>query len=93
MRKCKLALLGIAIFASVLLTGCNDDVTSTYPLKVISESYRTTVFYDQETKVIYVEFYHGGCMPLYNADGTLKLYGGDKNVPNRNDKAASPGHN
>lgn len=75
--KIKLIAIVIALLASLFISGCDDDVTTTYPLKIISESYRTTIFYDQETKVIYVEFYHGGCMPLYNADGSLKLYGGD----------------
>lgn len=77
MRKCKLALFGIAIFASVLLTSCSENSSMIYPLKKIESNLSTTVFYDQETKVMYINFYHGGCTPLYNADGTLKLYGGD----------------
>ena len=78
MRKCKLALFGIAIFASVLLTSCSERLNSmAYPLEEIESDSNTAIFYDQETKVMYVSFYKGGCMPLYNADGTLKLYGGD----------------
>lgn len=78
MRKCKLALFGIAIFASVLLTSCSGRSNSmAYPLEEIESAYNSTVFYDKETKVMYVSIYKGGCTPLYNADGTLKLYGGD----------------
>lgn len=78
MRKCKLALFGIAIFASVLLTSCSESSNNmVYPFEEIESNLSSAVFYDQETKVMYVKFYRGGCMPLYNADGTLKLYGGD----------------
>ena len=31
-------------------------------------------YYDTDTKVIYVRSYYGGMTPLYNPDGTLKLY-------------------
>ena len=40
-------------------------------------------YYDKDTKVmyvVYIDIYKAGITPLYNADGTLKLYEGeDKN--------------
>lgn len=38
------------------------------------------LFYDKSTKVMYLFIKHGygaGLTPLYNADGTLKLYDGE----------------
>lgn len=33
------------------------------------------IFYDKETGVMYIEnTSHGGVSPMYNADGTLKIY-------------------
>jgi hypothetical protein len=33
------------------------------------------IFYDKETGVMYIEnTSHGGVSPMYNADGTLKVY-------------------
>lgn len=33
------------------------------------------IFYDKETGVMYIEnTSHGGIFPMYNADGTLKIY-------------------
>lgn len=35
------------------------------------------VVYDRDTKVLYYYVYKGGLFPLYNADGSLKLYDGE----------------
>jgi len=38
---------------------------------------RFNYYYDKDTKVMYVandSYYSGGITPLYNADGTLRLY-------------------
>jgi len=37
----------------------------------------TKIVYDRDTKVLYYYVYKGGLFPLYNADGSLKLYEGE----------------
>ena len=32
------------------------------------------IYYDKDTKVMYILEYHGGVTPMFNPDGTLKLY-------------------
>ena len=32
------------------------------------------IYYDRDTKVMYILEYHGGVTPMFNPDGTLKLY-------------------
>lgn len=42
--------------------------------------YKTEVLYDKNTKVMYFEkwnTYQFGITPIYNADGTVKLYDGE----------------
>lgn len=38
------------------------------------------VYYDKNTKVMYYAACYYGITPIYNADGTLKLYEDDKNA-------------
>lgn len=40
----------------------------------------TVIVSDNDTKVMYVYSYYGGFTPLYNADGTLKLYKDERNI-------------
>ncbi len=47
---------------------------------IIEESGCYTIFYDKTTKVMYICFDGNNCtamMPIFNADGTLKLYDGE----------------
>lgn len=73
------ALITIAI---LLIIGIHNDHKNTPTIKsdpILVEidcgvSYHH-IFYDKETGVMYIEnTSHGGIFPMYNADGTLKIY-------------------
>jgi hypothetical protein len=53
----------------------NEDIKTL--VYVGSQDDRFHYYYDKDTKVMYVVYaiaYKGGMTPLYNPDGTLKLY-------------------
>lgn len=71
----------IAFVIAVITVICNDR-KNTPKIKsdpILAEidcgvSYHR-IFYDKETGVMYIEnTSHGGVSPMYNADGTLKIY-------------------
>lgn len=73
------ALLAIII---VMIVGIRNDAKNTPTIKsdpILVEidcgvSYHH-IFYDKETGVMYIENTSNGCVsPMYNADGTLKIY-------------------
>ena len=80
-------LLGLLLVLLLLLplASCNKHtVTVEKPSRYIdtlvyigSQDDRFHYYYDRDTKVMYVVYAkgnHGGFTPLYNEDGTLKLY-------------------
>lgn len=71
----------IAVIIAMIIGICNDNKNTptikSDPILVEIDcgvSYHR-IFYDKETGVMYVEnTAHGGVSPMYNADGTLKIY-------------------
>lgn len=85
------ALLGLLLVFLLLLplASCRDhNATVENPSQDIntlvyigSQDNRFYYYYDRDTKVMYVVYsslYKGGITPLYNEDGTLKLYKEDR---------------
>lgn len=95
MTKIKKFLLAgiIALSICFCITGCTkgENIESAeydlgnkyFPLVIIYEDDRSDVVYDKNTNVMYY-IYHNydkyGITPIYNSDGSVKLYeGGDLN--------------
>lgn len=78
MKKRITALFVAILFCFLFLTGCgSDDKPSCLECAEYGQGPSGTVYgvyYDLETKVMYIISYHGGMSPMYNADGSLKLY-------------------
>ena len=88
--------LGVVIALLILLAGCdlgrtittnsmieqvkNSSDTSRMILVEYIEGGNMQIFYDKYTNVMYVFNYKGGFSPIYNADGSLYLYGTPKSV-------------
>jgi hypothetical protein len=84
MRK----ILGLILVGILLLplASCSSQHNAkvdnpNYDIKTLvyigSQDERFYYYYDKDTKVMYVVYakgYRGGMTPLYNPDGTLKLY-------------------
>lgn len=75
------AVIGIMAAASVCLSGCEDDsigsssegfteITYCY----LNAAHRTAIAYDNKTHVMYVVSSAGTATPMYNADGSLRIY-------------------
>lgn len=65
---------GIAGLATLTVDASNHDTLVVIEGSGFSD---TKVVYDRDTKVLYYYVFKGGLFPLYNADGSLKLYEGD----------------
>lgn len=76
----------MAIVLAFGLCGCEDeyipksqdDSNSLFKL-VYSQGYNKDVLVDKETGVMYLSIACGGTTPLYNADGSLKVWREDNN--------------
>lgn len=87
--KKKIAAIALGLSMCVGMTGCGSgDITPTnnklgnkyFDLVNIYESGYTNVAYDKNTNVMYFieqSGYSFGITPIYNSDGTLKLYEGE----------------
>lgn len=79
----KKKVLAVILCMSITLgvAGCNsnycNDSNEEHMIEIIDSTLNYKVFYDKDTKVIYFKAYQGGVTPMYNADGTLRLYYGD----------------
>lgn len=83
--------LGTIIALLILLAGCNissskikqieqpDNVSRMVMVEYV-ENGNMQIYYDKYTNVMYVYNYRGGFSPIYNADGSLYLYGTPKSV-------------
>lgn len=76
----KITKILICIFAVVLFIGCTPVTTSADNSNIcvidtyhISSDYAYVTFYDKDTGVCYIAIGEG-VTPLYNADGSLKIY-------------------
>lgn len=89
-KKKLLKVLGLLLVFLLLLplASCGHNAEVENPSQDIntlvyigSQDNRFYYYYDRDTKVMYVVYasgYKGGITPLYNEDGTLKLYKEDK---------------
>ena len=80
MKKRVLAIiLCMTIALGVVGCGSNNCRNSAeeHMLETIGGDIEYEIFYDKDTKVMYYRAYRGGVTPLYNADGTLRVYEGD----------------
>lgn len=87
--KKKIAAIALGLSICFCMTGCSSgDITPTnnklgnkyFDLVNIYESGYTNVAYDKNTNVMYFieqSGYSFGITPIYNSDGTLKLYEGE----------------
>lgn len=76
----KITKILICIFAVVLFVGCTPVTTSADDRSICvidacpySRDYSYETFYDKDTGVCYISIGEG-VTPLYNADGSLKIY-------------------
>lgn len=65
---------GVAGLATLNVDASNQGTLVIIEGSGLSDS---KVVYDRDTKVLYYYVYKGGLFPLYNADGSLKLYEGE----------------
>lgn len=87
--KKKIASIALGLSICFCMTGCGSgDITPTnnklgnkyFDLVDIYKTRNTKVSYDKNTKVMYFieeSGYSFGITPIYNSDGTLKLYDGE----------------
>lgn len=87
--KKKIAAIALGLLICFCMTGCGSgDITPTnnklgnkyFDLVDIYKTQFTKVSYDKNTKVMYFikeSGYAFGITPIYNSDGTLKLYEGE----------------
>ncbi len=88
--KKKIICLGLVIVMLVSLTSCSSNVvniesviespnTDLINFEIIDNNFYETILVDKNTKVMYcwITCNAGGITPIYNADGSLKLYEGE----------------
>lgn len=78
----KKAIIVVMALLSLSLVGCsNNNPTGFTEIEsgTISPVTKYTIMYNNKTKVeyIYLRGNNSGISPLYNADGTLKIYKGE----------------
>lgn len=76
----------LSVFLMILFSACTGKSTNTVEQSAASDEMLVVIedhslsgyyiVYDKDTKIIYYQgVSHGACLnPLYNSDGTLKLY-------------------
>ena len=74
----------LALILTVVLAGCgmkkespDEDIDTGFRML---EQYSTNIFvaYDKTTGVMYFVNYHGGVTPIINADGSPRIWEGEK---------------
>lgn len=85
----KTVLIVVLCFIFVFLSACSltkmekikePDNVSRMRLVESIQGGNMQIFYDQYTNVMYMYNYRGGFSPIYNADGSLYLYGSPRSV-------------
>ena len=76
MKGIKVACIVLVLTVVLTIAGCTSAKAETYTemFKTIGRFRNSYVFYDVETKVMYIESLHGGVTAVVNPDGTPKLY-------------------
>ena len=74
----KLMVLLCCMSSILIFTACgksenSGEVSKYFDIVRIASSGENAIYCDRNTKVLYYKLY-GGFTPIYNADGTLKLY-------------------
>lgn len=81
MKKRVLAII-LCMTIALGVAGCSSNncrnSAEEHMLETIDRDTTYEIFYDNDTKVMYYRAYRGGVTPMYNADGTLRVYVGDK---------------
>lgn len=83
----KILLLATTLAAVLAMTGCTDlakedtvKVGDYIDMRRVCSSMDEQIFYDNNTGVMYYQYnltrYKCGLTPIYNTDGTLKIYEG-----------------
>lgn len=65
------------VMVALALAGCGSKVThknSNKVINVVENGFFYEVIVDSDTGVMYIRYDRGGISPLYNDDGSLKLY-------------------
>ena len=88
--KNKIICLGLVIVMLVSLTGCSSNVININMVtkspnielinfEIVDNNFYEAILVDKNTKVMYcwITCNSGGITPIYNADGSLKLYEGE----------------
>ena len=88
--KKKIICLGLVIVMLVSLTGCSSNVininmvtkspnTDLISFEIIDNNFYEAILVEKNTKVMYcwLTCGSGGITPIYNTDGSLKLYEGE----------------
>lgn len=73
--KKKVVMLLIAM--ALTFSGCDKNTNDAQDVSMIERLEKTaayTIFRDIETGVIYIRWYEGGITPMFNADGSLKIW-------------------
>ena len=92
MKKKLLCVISILVISASCITGCSftktlnaEDVikspnTEFCDFEIVDNNYYVLILRDKNTNVLYFwsMSYSGGITPIYNEDGTLKLYEEDK---------------
>ena len=92
LKKKLLCIISILVISASCITGCSftktvnaEDVikspnTEFCDFEIVDNNYYVLILRDKNTNVLYFQSmsYSGGITPIYNEDGTLKLYEEDE---------------
>lgn len=81
----KIVLIATILAATLSMTSCTNPtkedavkVEDYFDMRKVCQNTRADILYDNNTGVMYYQYnlsrYNCGLTPIYNADGTLKIY-------------------
>lgn len=83
--KKKILVIALALILTVALAGCgmkeespDEDIDTGFRVLEKFNSSNSYVAYDKTTGVMYFVNFHGGVTPIINADGTPRIWEGEK---------------
>ena len=80
----KKKLVCLLLAATLALSGCaiepdeNSEQENSSTITTVEQSFNYRIIVDTETGVMYVKWTDAGIIPMFNADGTLKIWEGDE---------------